>query len=219
MTGRNNGISWTKYWGVWSIVIILLSNSLYVDASKTNKNRNRVSSSGGRVQKPGQQQQPDFNAASLSYHPSDFSSQQRPRVPPPQQNRPVQSAPPPAPAPAANSPPYPVQQQHQPSAPALPQNNDKKPIGWDVDQHQQKTISSNNNAPPAYSGGSNYQGHPPPYSPSVQNGPPPPYSPSVQGGPPPPYSPQGNTPIHPNNNNKIMAFKKKKKKLYFINDT
>lgn len=149
MIKRNNGLSWSQWCTTWSLVLILLSNSIQVDASKTKNNRPRPSSNNGRGSNP--------SLSGLSYSPGDIPS--RSHVPQ-QQSRPVQAGPPPAPAPAAVAPPYPVQQSHpvqsgppsaplpypavphQPSAPEPPKGN----IGWNVGE-QRVSVNSVNSAP------------------------------------------------------------------------
>lgn len=164
MNRKINGISWNKWCSVWTLAIILLSSGIHVDASKTkSRPRGAGSSSSGRVNKPS----PNQNHASLSYNPGDIQRQQA---------RPVQSNPVPvqsAPAPVAH--PVPAQVgavPHQASAPALPNNNQNQPIGWNVGE-QRTSVNTVHSAPPPYSAGATNHGAPPPY----QQGPPPAYSP------------------------------------------
>lgn len=174
---------------VWSSVLIILTCNFVVDAAKATRR-------GGTKNKS-----PNYDHVALSYGGSNRNTQhqQTQHHPAPHQPQPV--------------PHQPVQQQqsHQqfaPSAPAIPTNNNNKPVGWDVPAHntpeQAKTVSNTHSALPYPA-----QQHPPPYTPNANGhppaGPPPPYSanpaynPHVPAGPPPPYSQQNpNVGFHSN---------------------
>lgn len=183
MARRNNEMSWTKYYSVWSLALILLVGGLPIDAAKSKKPPSRSGGvSSGRVSRPSQTQQ-NYNPASLSYNPGDRS-----HIPAPQQSRPLQSAPAAtAPQPAAPLP-YPAQPAHPPpysahpapSAPEIPKANPPA-AGWHVGE-QRQSINTVQSAPPAY------QNHAP-----VNHGPPPPYAPA----PAPAYNPHGPPPAYP----------------------
>lgn len=165
---------------IWSFVLIVLINSVTVEAAKASSRRRGSSSS---------KKSPNYDHVALSYgsshgHRGASSNHQ------PQQHQVHQTQ-------------THTQQAHAPSAPSAPalpasnNNNNNQPIGWNVHNadtvNQPKTVSQTHSALP-------YPQNPPPYQQNsgfgqhsgAPAGPPPSYSqnPNVHppAGPPPPYS-------------------------------
>ncbi|XP_031640331.1 trithorax group protein osa-like isoform X2 [Contarinia nasturtii] len=164
---------------VWSFVLIILTSSS-IEAAKATRRDGTKSKS------------PNADHYALSYGGSHGhrNTPHQAVTHKPVQHQPVQQQ-------------HQAHQQHSPSAPAIP-NNNNKPIGWNVPQHntaeQSKTVSNTHSALP-------YPNNPPAYTPHAAHppaGPPPPYSQNpntgfqsnVPAGPPPPYSQNPNTGFH-----------------------
>lgn len=169
---------------VWSLVLIMLTYSVSIEAGKTSSRRRSSS-----------KKTPHYDPVALSYgHRGGGSTNHKPA----QQHQVHQTH---------------TQQSHAPSAPSAPalpssiNTNNNKPIGWNVPHtdtvNQPKTVSQTHSALP-------YPQNPPPYQPNpgfnsqhagaAAAGPPPPYSANpnpafnshAPAGPPPPYSANSN---------------------------
>lgn len=179
---------------VWTFVLIILTCSIDIEAARKSYSNRKTTSSGIKSKTPNR----DHYALSYGDGHGHRNTQ-------PVHHQPVQQ--------------HQAHQQHSPSAPALPtNNNNNKPIGWNVPQHntaeQSKTVSQThsalpypNNPPPPYTPNAGHnvhsQGPPPPYSQyptqntgfqSHVNQAPPPYTPNAPNGgtfhaQPPAYQP------------------------------